>query len=51
VICEGEVAGRPTLDELGAGEPDGLRAREVEPSAPAAILFTRGRRGARKARR
>jgi long-chain acyl-CoA synthetase len=49
VICEGEVAGQPTLDELGAGEPDGLRAREVEPSAPAAILFTSGTTGRQKA--
>ena len=49
VICEGEVAGQPTLDELGAGEPDGLRAREVEPSAPAAIPFTSGTTGCQKA--
>ena len=48
VICEGEVAGLPTLDELGAGQPDELRAREMDPSAPAAILFTSGTTGRQK---
>jgi long-chain acyl-CoA synthetase len=48
VICEGEVEGQPTLDELGAAEPDELRARELEPSAPAAILFTSGTTGRQK---
>jgi long-chain acyl-CoA synthetase len=48
VICEGEVAGLATLDALGAGEPDALQAREMDPAAPAAILFTSGTTGRQK---
>jgi long-chain acyl-CoA synthetase len=48
VICEGEVAGLPTLEALGAGRPETLPARDMEPSAPAAILYTSGTTGRQK---
>jgi long-chain acyl-CoA synthetase len=48
VICEGEVAGLPTLEALGAGRPEALAARDLDPSAPAAILYTSGTTGRQK---
>jgi long-chain acyl-CoA synthetase len=48
VVCEGEVAGLPTLEAIGAGRPDVWPARDMEPGAPAAILFTSGTTGRQK---
>ena len=48
VICEGEVAGLPTLEAFGAGRPETCPARDMEPSAPAAILYTSGTTGRQK---
>ncbi len=48
VICEGEVAGLPTLDAFGAGHPDEHLARDMAPAAPAAILYTSGTTGRQK---
>jgi long-chain acyl-CoA synthetase len=48
VICEGEVRGVPTLAAFGAGRPDELRALEVDPQAPAAVLYTSGTTGRQK---
>jgi long-chain acyl-CoA synthetase len=48
VICEGEVAGFPTLDAFGAGHAGERPACEMEPAAPAAILYTSGTTGRQK---
>jgi long-chain acyl-CoA synthetase len=48
VICEGDVEGLPTLEALGAGRAETLPARDMEPSAPAAILYTSGTTGRQK---
>jgi long-chain acyl-CoA synthetase len=48
VICEGEVDGVPTLAALGAGHPEACPARDMEPAAPAAILYTSGTTGRQK---
>jgi long-chain acyl-CoA synthetase len=48
VICEGDVEGVTTLEALGAGQAERLPARDMEPSAPAAILYTSGTTGRQK---
>jgi long-chain acyl-CoA synthetase len=48
VICEGEVEGLAALAALGAGRSAEVRAREMEPGAPAAILYTSGTTGRQK---
>ncbi len=48
VICEGEVPGVPGLEAFGADRPDARPARDMEPDAPAAILFTSGTTGRQK---
>jgi long-chain acyl-CoA synthetase len=48
VLCEGEIPGLPTRAELSAREGPGFRARQMEPSAPAAILYTSGTTGKQK---
>ena len=48
VICEGEVTGLPTLEAFGAGHPETCPARDMEPAAPAAILYTSGTTGRQK---
>jgi long-chain acyl-CoA synthetase len=48
VICEGEVDGLPTLEGLGAGRPEELEARDLEPSTPAVIIYTSGTTGRQK---
>jgi long-chain acyl-CoA synthetase len=48
VICEGDVEGLTTLEALGAGRAERLPARDMDPTAPAAILYTSGTTGRQK---
>jgi long-chain acyl-CoA synthetase len=48
VICEGEVAGLPTLAAFGARHPEEHLAWDMAPAAPAAILYTSGTTGRQK---
>jgi long-chain acyl-CoA synthetase len=48
VLCEGEAGGFTTLDRFGIDAPDPFRARDLEPDAPAAILYTSGTTGKQK---
>jgi long-chain acyl-CoA synthetase len=47
-ICEGEVEGLSTLEALGAGQAEEYPGRDMEPGAPAAILYTSGTTGRQK---
>jgi long-chain acyl-CoA synthetase len=48
VICEDETEGYPTLARMATTAVGGFRAYELEPSAPAAILYTSGTTGRQK---
>jgi long-chain acyl-CoA synthetase len=48
VLCEGDAPGEATLAGATAKQPSGYRSREMEPDAPAALLYTSGTTGRQK---